>query len=157
MLKMEITRGADVKIGDQKFIGYSCEVQTTDQVSAAYNKVRSLNISARHAICAFRIPSTQFHTHQDFHDDDEHGAGAFLLRLMEKSEMEHRAIFVCRYYDGTHIGNKRYDAIATAAQSACRRSTHNAIVNLDQQLEYESTIKFSPVEGQDVLVAAEEA
>ena len=96
-------------------------------VQAAYDKVKIHNMDARHVICAYRMLGREFHELQDFHDDDEYGGDAHLLRILEYSEIMKRAIFVARCYDGTHIGKDCFAAIDNAVKSALVRAPYNSI------------------------------
>ena len=104
-------------------------VKSIKEVNLAYGKIRAIHTDARHVICACRLPDRLFHTHQDFCDDDEHNAGQFLLQLLESSEIMNRVVFVVRYYDGAHIGKKRFVAIRDAAASAVDATAFNTITN----------------------------
>ena len=129
-IEAKAIRGETVTVEDQEFVGYSAAVKSLKEVNLAYGKVRAMHMDARHVICACRIASRSFHTHQDYNDDDEHNAGQFLLQLLESSEIMNRVVFVVRYYDGTHIGQRRYRAIRDAAASAVDKSARNEITGL---------------------------
>ena len=113
----------------QRFRGFTKCVKTIEEVNLAYAKIKSLYSDARHIICAFRVAGRNFHTHQDFMDDDEHGGGNYLLKLLEDSEIRDRAVFVARSYDGTHIGKRRYKAMFDAVKSALEKSPLNSVNN----------------------------
>ena len=105
-------------------------MDTLSHVNVLYAKVRAIQTDARHIVAACRIPHRQFHTHEDFFDDDEHSGGAFLLNMLVESEIHNRAVFIMRLYDGTHIGNKRYDAMREAVKSAIDAAPPNRITNV---------------------------
>ena len=101
--KLDVITGTSINMHGQVFAGYSIDVTSIREVEIAYTKVKSWNTMARHVICAYRLPGTQFHELQDCVDDDEHGDGLFLLDILNKAEIENCAVFVARYYDDTHI------------------------------------------------------
>ena len=122
---MDIVVGTPFEVEGQSFTGYTKAVKTIEEVNDLYGKVKSLNVEARHVVCAFRLPHRNFHTHQDFVDDEEHNGGAYLLRLLTDSDIKNRAIFVARTYDGTHLGSRRYDAMREAVASALAKAGKN--------------------------------
>ena len=126
-LNAHVQRGETIAVEGQEFVGYTTVVKTLKDVNLAYGKVRAMHADARHVVCSCRLPSRNFHTHQDFCDDDEHSGGQFLLQLLEASEIMNRAIFVVRYYDGTHIGPSRFRAMRDAVASAIDKSSHNKV------------------------------
>ena len=69
---------------------------------------------------------------QDYEDDDEHAGGRTILRLLEKSDIFNRAVFVSRTYDGTHIGVKRFSAIEDAVRAVLARFSFNEIIGSHQ-------------------------
>ena len=55
---------------------------------------------------ACALPRREFPFLADSCDDDKHSLGAEVLDLLESSEIQNCAVFIARYYDGTHIGDK---------------------------------------------------
>ena len=126
-LQTKVKRGKPVEILNQTFIGYTAEVKSLQEVNTVYAKIKAMHLEARHVVAACKIPHREFHTHEDFLDDDEHGGGAFLLSLLDVSDIRNCAVFVVRLYDGTHIGTKRYDAMRKAVHSAIEAAGVNEI------------------------------
>ena len=123
---MKVCRGKPVLVENQEFIGYSAPVRSLQEVNLAYAKVRAMHTDARHVVCACRLPGRNLHTHQDFADDGEHNTGQFLLQLLEKSDITNRVVMVARFYDGTHLGLHRYEAMKDAMASAIDASSYNS-------------------------------
>ena len=134
MASLLTTAGKENELGKSRFIGYTAVIGSIQNVNIAYIKVRRLHPGARHVMCGFRIPGREHHILQDFEDDSEHGGGALILDLLCASEIQNRVIFVVRYYDGTHEGPARFDAIAQAAKSAVTHAPYNHITNQHQCL-----------------------
>ena len=130
--QLETPRGQSVNIEASEFIGYTACVEDIETVNSMYVKIRSLHPSARHIICAFRIPHVNFHHYQDFIDDDEHEAGSRLLKFLQECNIMNRVVFVVRKYDGTHIGNQRFQGIIGAAKAAIQRAPFNSITGEHQ-------------------------
>ena len=133
-LKLDVHPGDEIMVEKQIFQGYAVDVKSLEEVESAYCKVVSLNSSARHVVAAWRLPGENYAVLQDFHDHDEHGMGDKLLQLMGDSLMFNKAIFVARFYDGTHIGVKRIGAFMDAARSAIINSPMNNILGKHQYL-----------------------
>ena len=138
----KVTRGTPIAVDGSTFVGFSTAVRTLSDVNKAYIAVQNLEPESRSVMCGFRIPGRAFHTLQDYSDDDEHGGGRAILRLLEKSEIRNRAVFVARVFHGEHIGRKRFDEIVNAAKSAISRSTYNEITK-------EHQFPWTPEEWQD--------
>ena len=136
-LKVNLSEGDLVKVDDQEFYGYATDVRSVKEVQSAYQRVASKHADARHVLAAWRIPGLDHHVLQDCCDDSEYGVGADLLDLLETSNIENKAVFVVRYYDGTHIGPKRIDAILDAARSAIVNKPFNSVT---EQHQYPATI-----------------
>lgn len=114
------------------FASYACEVKTLDDVQKAYYKVRRMEPEATHVMCAYRLPGLDFVRLQSFLDDGEHGAGRQLLELLNEENVFNRAVFVVRYYGGTHLGPLRFKIILQVAKTALselqmniRHTTHD--------------------------------
>ena len=123
--KKDVTKGVSKKLADQQFIGFTAAVADVQDANVVYAKIKAAYSDARHVIAACRVPGRKFFTCQDFIDDDEHGAGSYLLKLLCDSDIQHRIVVVLRYYDGQHIGNKRFQMIFTAAKSAIEQTSKN--------------------------------
>ena len=119
-LGKKVTQSLQRNVNGQTFIGYTTAVR-----DVMYAKLKSVHPDARHIMGACRIPGRPFHINQDCVDDDEHGGGEILLQALINSEIQHRAVFVVLYYDGTHIGPKHKDTILEVAKSAMDRAPEN--------------------------------
>ena len=131
-LSIELSPGKIVQREKSTFQGYITDVNSIKDVNNAYAKLKSLNMSARHIMCAFRIPHENSLIHQDYADDDEHAGGKILLDALTKSEIYNKAVFVVRKYDGQHIGPQRFEAILEVAKSAFTLNPLNKITGENQ-------------------------
>lgn len=50
-------------------------------------------------------------------DDGESGAGAVILRMLEREELNDHLIVVTRWYGGKHLGGDRFRHIQTAVRT----------------------------------------
>ena len=87
-LNLEVTKGNLVKVVDQGFQGYSFCPKTLEEVNIAYAKIRAIHAEARHVVGVCRLPGRNFHTNQDYCDDNDHNAGNFLLNLLSSCEIQ---------------------------------------------------------------------
>ena len=122
---VDIKRGMEIVHKGSTFVGYTTDVSTYKEVNIAYEHVKYHNMAARHIVCACIIPGTNVLEQGDYEDDSEHGAGRTLLEYMKEIELTNRVIFVARYYDGTHIGPKRFECLVNAAKSAVNQKPWN--------------------------------
>lgn len=51
------------------------------------------------------------------HDDGESGAGAIILRMLERERIVNHVVVVTRWYGGVHLGGDRFSHVA-----ACMRA-----------------------------------
>lgn len=52
------------------------------------------------------------------HDDGEAGAGAVILRMLERDAVPDRIVVVTRWYGGVHLGGDRFAHIVTCTRAA---------------------------------------
>ena len=131
-LDIQLVKGDVITVEQQEFHGYTVIANNMDQVNAAYARVAADHTNARHVVGACRLTGENWHTLQDYDDNDEHGAGALLLHMLSTCKIYQRAVFVARVYDGSHIGNKRWDAFQKAAESAILAAPFNKELGLHQ-------------------------
>ena len=127
-----VIKGSPYTVDGSTFVGYSTAVCTIHDVNAAYVHVLNEEPEARSVMCGFRIPGRPFHTLQDYCDDNEHGGGHTILRMLVRSEIVNRAMFVARIFQGEHIGKKRFKGIEQAVRSAITRGSYNEVTKSHQ-------------------------
>ena len=132
VMKVKLTAGDTVQKENCKFYGYTTTVKTHQQIRDAYLQLRIKHSRARHIVCAYRLRNGHFSTYQDFDDDEEHGMGKTLLRILENAEIFSRCIFVVRYYGGEHINEKRYEGYKEATEAAILLDPWNPIEGTEQ-------------------------
>jgi putative IMPACT (imprinted ancient) family translation regulator len=54
------------------------------------------------------------------HDDGEAGAGALILKMLEREGLTDHVIIVTRWYGGVNLGGDRFAHIVTATRAALR-------------------------------------
>ena len=120
ILQMNMLIGEKQCIEENIFIGAAIKADNTATIQDAYLKLRLIHPQARHIMCAYQLQvepeDRNIHT-QDFCDDGEIGAGRQLLKLLQESDLQNRAIFVVRYC-GEKLGPNRYRRILNAAKRA---------------------------------------
>ncbi|WP_114284602.1 YigZ family protein [Candidatus Halocynthiibacter alkanivorans] len=50
-------------------------------------------------------------------DDGESGAGALILRMLEREDLQDHIIVVTRWYGGTHLGGDRFRHVQTCVRA----------------------------------------
>ena len=110
------------------FIAYAIEVQSTEQVSEAYQAVRQKHISATHVMGAHRIFGSKFHLLQDHMDNGEWGSGRIILDAIKSCKVWNIAIFIVRYHNGPNLGPRRFTIIADLVK--------NSIATFPRSLNY---------------------
>ena len=109
---MQIAEGSTVTQDISMFVGYVHCINTIEDVKKEYLKVRHLHGTAHHIVCAYRFGAYKPILEQDAMDDREHRAGCNILQYMKEKSITGLAIYVFRYFGGTHLGPKRFDIVA---------------------------------------------
>ena len=125
--KIHIVQGEPISKDSSTFIGFTCDVNSYQEVNAAYEAVCFYNMDARHIMCASVLPGADVLQCFDHNDDKEHEGGAVLLDFMVNANLQKRAIFVSRHYDRVHIGPERFDSIIAATKSAVSFKPFNTV------------------------------
>ena len=129
---VKLTKGEMQTHEGCRFIGYSIEIRSLEDIRQAYLKIYRTHPAALYVMCAYRLPGTEIHQLQNYCDDREDGGSRVLYQLLCNSDIMHRAIFVVRYYGNKHLGPLRFHCIIGAAKSAIARSTMNSILGVNQ-------------------------
>lgn len=98
-----------VKDGSE-FSAIGAIVHTVEDVQNMYRKVciDPYAAAANSRILVYRIRREDGKIVENYHDDDEHGAGRRLLRYMQENEIHNSAIVVTRWMGAGHIGPERF-------------------------------------------------
>ena len=88
ILKIKTARGDQFIKSNSKFIGYTAEVTSHEQINDIYRKMKMIKPSARHIVCAYSINCDEAIYARDYHDDGEPGAGRLLLDLLIKNGIQ---------------------------------------------------------------------
>ena len=128
----KVTQGNIIKKGKCEFICFSVIAGKIDIVRDAYCKLKLKYGNARHIVCAYRLPGSNWPLLQDYQDNEEYNAGSFLLKMLQDAEIFNRAMFVVRFYGGEHLGPSRFQAFTEATQSAITHSPFNYISKCTQ-------------------------
>ena len=71
---------------------------------------------------------------KNFCDDGEIAAGRVLLNMLERHELDHRALFVVRYFGDNKLGKERFTCMELAAGSVISDNLFNSVLNREQKL-----------------------
>ncbi|XP_078329832.1 uncharacterized protein LOC111132195 [Crassostrea virginica] len=94
-----------------EFSAVGAKVQSIEDVRNVYRKVcvDPYAASANSRILVYRIQrADNGQTVENYHDDDEHGAGRRLLRYMQENSIINTVVVVTRWMGNGHIGPKRF-------------------------------------------------
>ena len=117
ILAYKITKGKEERYEGNTFVPYAIDTTNPDEIKKAYLHVKLQHPSARHIVCAYRLPGYPQHEYNDYQDDGEFGAGEKLLQMLEANDIPQKAVFVARYCGPQKIGNKRFDMYVEAAKN----------------------------------------
>lgn len=119
--RVQVVRGMTDNSTTSTFISYVARVHSTDEVQKAYYRVFLKEPRATHIVCSYILPGPNFPRQQGAIDDREFGAARQMLRKMQEANAMNCAVFIARYYGGTHLGTDRFkiykELTATALQN----------------------------------------
>ena len=72
-------------------------------------------------------------------DDNEYGFGSIMLEELKKQGIFNIAIYIARFYDGTHIGHARFDIARSLTQEAL--SSYPAALNYGHKFRNQALVK----------------
>ena len=138
-------KGPQLRQDDSVFIPYGIDTADFQHIRDIYMKLRLLHPAARHIVCAFHLPGPDSLKHQnsDFCDDQENGAGAVLLREMEKGNVYNKALFVVRYCGKQKLSENRHSAYIRAARKLLQDKPLNTILDRKQAFIEPETLTAS--------------
>ena len=149
ILKLTVNKGDEIRQEKSRFVAFSAEVKTHQDIRNIYMKLKLIQPDARHIACAYYIQGPT-HTSRDFHDDGEPGSGRILLKILEDSQLENKAVFVVRMYGGIKLGAERFSCYAKAAKNALN------IADTPQQSELTTSKTSYPSEETGHLLQGDE-
>ena len=99
-----------VKKNSSEFLAIGARVNTVAEVKNLYSKVLidPYAASADNRILVYRLITEDGTTHENYHDDYEHGAGRRLLRHMRENHIQNAAFVITRWMGEGHIGPQRF-------------------------------------------------
>ena len=116
--RISLCKGDVQMKGGSHFIGYSVTINSVADVRAAYTKVKRTHPNALHIACAYRLPGVNFVNLRGYEDDDEHGAGYTIYKVLEDKNVFNKAVYVVRHFGNKHIGPVRFQLISAATKTA---------------------------------------
>ena len=109
--KGSIIKGGELEEQGSKFIAYAVRATEFEQIQEAYKVIKSDHLGAHHLPCGYRIYGKNFPFLQDYSDDGDFACGRRILEVLKHHKVFNLAIFIVRYYGGTHIGPLRFELI----------------------------------------------
>ena len=103
--------------GSSSFTAHVIKTQSLTEVRRAYVKVKQIHAQSPHVMAAFIVKNSEGNQ-----DDREFGASSRMLEYLQSNNYANVAVFVCRDFDGIHIGPKRHTLIQNAMQEALAKA-----------------------------------
>ena len=144
VLKLKMDKSTSITEQRSRFQAFTAPAKSHGEIRDYYMKLKLAYPHARHIVCAYTIQGEQWYFNNDYCDDNEPGAGRYLLQLLQKNELQNRVLFVCRYYGGIKMGSDRFACYVNAAINVLINSSlisHNT--QLMQLKEHERYIPTS--------------
>ena len=118
ILKLKIKKDSEISQDKSTFSAYIGQVETHQQIRDFYKKMKMIQPGARHIVCAYNIDHQEEFYAQDYHDDNEPGAGRVLLSVLMQNNMKNHVIFVARKYGGIRMGAERFQCYSEVCKAA---------------------------------------
>lgn len=118
VMKVKLKKSRPIDEDGSTFIGYSLKVTSPSEVQQAYQKVKLLHPDSADVMCAYNITDEFNRPYLEYHDDREHGGGSRILSSLQYLKAENSACFVVRYFNGKHLGPRRFFLIKKVAEDA---------------------------------------
>ena len=141
ILKLPIESSQPLTKDKSIFEGYTASVNNIQQIRKLYIKMKLIQPTARHIVCAYKLPDQPAYNHNGYCDDGEPGAGDALLQLLSVNQLDNRVIFVARKYGGIRMGAERFQCYLHAAKSVIEEHPYNTVLKTKQQVTEKEEIK----------------
>ena len=149
LLKKKTAKGNEISKEGSKFVAYTDCVTNHKDIRDLYVKIKLLQPTARHIVCAYWVKHPEDYYALDYHDDDEHGAGRLLMEFLRVNNLKNRVVFVARRYGGTKLGGDRFQCYLDAATNVIENNLFNTILNEQQQVAIKDPRKVRGKKSQD--------
>ena len=135
ILKMDIQSAGVITQDRSSFSGYAASVSSFQQIRQLYIKLKLMEPTARHIVCAFWIEENgQPYYEKDYCDDGEPGAGRKLLDLLIQNNIKNKVLFIARKFGGIKMGMDRFECYVQAARAVMLQSPYNSVLKEDQKI-----------------------
>ena len=121
-LELPVDRGEEITLKQSVFTPYAARVKSHKDIRDLYIKLKLIQPSAKHIVCAYVLKGEPEYYNIDYCDDDEPGAGRQIIEFMKRQRIEDAVVFVARKYGGVKLGADRhlcYTQAASKALEAC--------------------------------------
>ena len=115
IMATQIDRANAIMIEGNTFVAYSLCTTDFEKINDAYMKLRLNHAEAKHIVCAWNIPGPRPYESVDCCDDNDHGVGYNIQKLMMQSNITHRVIYVVRNM-GKKLNEKRIPSYVSAVK-----------------------------------------
>ena len=121
LYQLQAAGGVTITEKGSKFIAYAVRATNIDEVRKAQLHFKWKYSNATHVITVYRLMGTNKAYDEDYYNDGEHGARGRVLNLLHKENIQNTAVFLIRFYGGTHLGPRRFEIMADLTKKVCNR------------------------------------
>lgn len=115
--KIQQTDPQNVK--NSSFVGHAVTVQSTREVNLAYKALAQRYPAVDHIFMAYALKEEGQVKHNHC-DDNEHGGGNCIHRVLLQDKIKDTAIFIARRYGGLHLGLDRFQVIEQVTKQSIK-------------------------------------
>ena len=105
---------------NSEFFCHLQRVKTQDDIQKGLMKMKIKYGDATHITTAYKLHGAKGPFKQGFRDSGDHGAGRTMLEQIKDMDQDNLAVFIARYYGGTHLGKKRFEIYQELTKKAVK-------------------------------------
>ena len=121
VMSVSILAGERLIENATSFTGYVAKATSFNHIRKAYLRMKLALPQARHIMCAYKIDAVEEYYAENSCDDGEYAGGRTVLQAIKDRGIKNCAIFVVRFNGGNKLGQRRFELIKQAAESALDR------------------------------------
>ena len=136
---------------NSKYLGYACMANNLSDVNTAYKHLKVKHSDATHIMMAYKLAGVDMTKDIGCTSDGEYGAGLKLLKKLQELGKQQCALFIVRFYGGTHLNKRRFEIPLEMADQLLEKMEQNepriSRLSMRQFKSHDTTIRSKYTRG----------
>ena len=117
-ITLDLDHGQQINESGSTFQAHCADLNTAEDVQIVMaNLLKNKSIAnATHNMFAYRIGNDKS-SRDGLNDDGEHGGARTIMNILKEHNIYNKIVIVTRWYGGSHIGPKRFEAIESCTKN----------------------------------------